>query len=56
VRRDCRTGRRDAHRDHQDYRDKITDVPLAQVGAKGLSRKEIEEALLDGRVDLACIA
>ncbi|MEN6603938.1 MAG: hydroxymethylbilane synthase, partial [Bryobacteraceae bacterium] len=33
--------------------DKITDVPLAQVGAKGLFTKEIEEALLDGRVDLA---
>jgi len=33
--------------------DKITDVPLAQVGAKGLFTKEIEEALLEGRVDLA---
>lgn len=33
--------------------DKITDVPLAQVGGKGLFVKEIEEALLDGRVDLA---
>src|SRR5947207_12728656 len=33
--------------------DKITDVPLAQVGTKGLFTKEIEEALLDGRVDLA---
>jgi hydroxymethylbilane synthase len=33
--------------------DKITDVPLAQVGAKGLFTKEIEEALLDGRIDLA---
>ena len=33
--------------------DKITDVPLAQVGAKGLFTKEIEEALLDGRADLA---
>lgn len=33
--------------------DKITDVPLARVGGKGLFVKEIEEALLDGRVDLA---
>src|SRR5580658_11197165 len=33
--------------------DKITDVPLARVGAKGLFTKEIEEALLDGRADLA---
>ncbi len=33
--------------------DKILDVPLAQVGGKGLFVKEIEEALLDGRADLA---
>ncbi len=33
--------------------DKITDVPLAKVGGKGLFVKEIEEALLDGKVDLA---
>jgi len=33
--------------------DKILDVPLAQVGGKGLFVKEIEEALLEGRVDLA---
>ena len=33
--------------------DKIRDVPLAQVGGKGLFVKEIEEALLDGRIDLA---
>ncbi len=33
--------------------DKILDVPLARVGGKGLFVKEIEEAILDGRVDLA---
>src|SRR5947209_5884274 len=33
--------------------DKITDVPVAKVGTKGLFTKEIEEALLDGRADLA---
>jgi hydroxymethylbilane synthase len=33
--------------------DKITDVPLAQIGGKGLFIKEIEEALLQGQVDLA---
>jgi hydroxymethylbilane synthase len=33
--------------------DAIQDRPLAEVGGKGLFTKEIEEALLDGRVDLA---
>lgn len=33
--------------------DKITDVPLAKVGGKGLFVKEIEEALLSEKVDLA---
>ncbi len=33
--------------------DKILDVPLARVGGKGLFVKEIEEALLDGRIDMA---
>jgi hydroxymethylbilane synthase len=33
--------------------DKITDVPLAKVGTKGMFTKEIEEALAAGRVDLA---
>ena len=33
--------------------DKILDVPLAKVGSKGLFTKEIEDALLDGSVDLA---
>jgi hydroxymethylbilane synthase len=33
--------------------DKILDVPLAQVGGKALFVKEIEEALLDRRVDVA---
>src|SRR5689334_24824371 len=33
--------------------DKITDVALSKVGTKGLFTKEIEEALLDGRADLA---
>jgi hydroxymethylbilane synthase len=33
--------------------DKITDVPLAKVGGKGLFVKEIEDALLEGSVDIA---
>ncbi len=33
--------------------DKILDVPLAKVGGKGLFVKEIEEALLGARIDLA---
>ena len=33
--------------------DKIQDVPLAQVGGKGLFTKEIDEALLAGAIDLA---
>jgi hydroxymethylbilane synthase len=33
--------------------DKILDVPLARVGGKGLFVKEIEEALMDGRIDMA---
>ena len=33
--------------------DKIQDVPLAKVGGKGLFVKEIEEALLERRIDLA---
>ena len=33
--------------------DKILNVPLAEVGGKGLFTKEIDEALLAGKVDLA---
>ena len=33
--------------------DKILDVPLAEIGGKGLFVKEIEEALLDDRADVA---
>ncbi|HSQ90951.1 MAG TPA: hydroxymethylbilane synthase [Nitrospiraceae bacterium] len=33
--------------------DKTLDVPLAQIGGKGLFVKEIEEALLSGEIDLA---
>jgi len=33
--------------------DRILDVPLAQVGGKALFVKEIEEALLEGSVDMA---
>src|SRR5579871_3530445 len=33
--------------------DKITDVPLAKVGGKGLFTKEIEEALLARTIDVA---
>jgi hydroxymethylbilane synthase len=33
--------------------DKILDVPLAKVGGKGLFVKEIEEALIDNKIDIA---
>ncbi len=33
--------------------DRILDRPLSEVGGKGLFTKEIEEALLDGSIDLA---
>ena len=33
--------------------DKILDVPLAKIGDKGLFTKELDRALLDGRVDFA---
>ena len=33
--------------------DEITDVALAKVGTKGMFTKEIEEALAQGRIDLA---
>lgn len=33
--------------------DRITDAALAKIGGKGLFTREIEEALLEGRVDLA---
>ena len=33
--------------------DKILDVPLSKVGGKGLFVKEIEDALLEGKIDLA---
>jgi hydroxymethylbilane synthase len=33
--------------------DRVTDRPLAELGGKGLFCKELEAALLDGRIDLA---
>jgi len=33
--------------------DKILDTPLAKIGGKGLFVKELEEAIMDGRADIA---
>lgn len=33
--------------------DKITDSPLSKIGGKGIFTREIDEALLDGRIDLS---
>lgn len=33
--------------------DKITDTPLSKIGGKGLFVKELEDAMLDGRADIA---
>ncbi|HEX4999672.1 MAG TPA: hydroxymethylbilane synthase [Terriglobia bacterium] len=33
--------------------DRIQDQPLAKIGGKGLFTKELDDALLDGRIDLA---
>src|SRR5690606_34119756 len=33
--------------------DRITDVPLAKIGDKGLFTKELDRAILDGEVDAA---
>ena len=33
--------------------DKILDTPLAKIGGKGLFVKELEQAMLDGRADIA---
>ena len=33
--------------------DKILDTPLAKIGGKGLFVKELEEAMMDGRADIA---
>src|SRR5579872_4631457 len=33
--------------------DRLSQAPLPQIGGKGLFTKEVEDALLDGRADLA---
>ena len=48
-----RTGRKVGITKIKTTGDMILDVPLARVGGKGLFVKEIEEALLSGKIDLA---
>ncbi|MDR0786950.1 MAG: hydroxymethylbilane synthase [Gemmatimonadota bacterium] len=33
--------------------DRVTDVPLARIGGRGLFTREVDDALLDGRADIA---
>lgn len=33
--------------------DKVLNQPLADIGGKGLFTKEIDDALMDGRIDIA---
>ena len=33
--------------------DKVLSQPLADIGGKGLFTKEIDDALMDGRIDIA---
>merc|ERR1719453_2605522 len=33
--------------------DKVLDQPLADIGGKGLFTRELDDALLDGRIDIA---
>ena len=35
--------------------DKVLDRPLKEIGGKGLFTKEIEEAMLAGRIDIAIV-
>ena len=42
-----------SHRDHQDHWRREEASRLSVIGGKGVFTKELEDALLDGRIDIA---